>query len=75
MAAEEGEEARELRVAGRLGNGAMEGEVLGHRALAAMQRRSMARQRRADRADLRRVARSAARAAASTSTARRSSMT
>src|SRR4030095_7814825 len=36
MAAEEGEEARELTVARSLGDGAMEGEVLGHRALAAL---------------------------------------
>src|ERR1700734_4115665 len=32
VATEESEEARELRVAGRLGDGAMEGEVLGDRA-------------------------------------------
>src|SRR5690349_12504774 len=37
VAAEEGEEARELAVAGGFGNGAMEGEVLGDRAFAALQ--------------------------------------
>src|SRR6185369_13553562 len=38
VAAEEDEEARELRVTGRLGDGAVEGEVLGHGTLALLQR-------------------------------------
>src|SRR6185312_17266070 len=46
VAAEEGEEARELRVAGRLGDGAMEGEVLRHRALPRLQRAIDGAQRR-----------------------------
>src|SRR5258708_49047 len=37
MTAEESQEARELAIAGSLGDGAMKGEILGHRALAAMQ--------------------------------------
>ena len=52
QATEEGEEARELAVAGGLGDGAMEGEILGHRALAAMERALDAAPRRADGADL-----------------------
>lgn len=52
QAAEEGKEARELRVAGSFGDGAMEGEVLRHRALAAMERPVDATPRRADGADL-----------------------
>ena len=52
MAAEEGEEARELRVAGRLGDGAMEGEVLGDGALAALQRPIDGAPRGADGGDL-----------------------
>src|SRR5882672_12563216 len=52
VAAEKGEEARELAVAGGLGDGAMKGEVLSHRALAALQCAVDGAPRRADRADL-----------------------
>ena len=72
VAAEKGQEARKLPVAGGLGDGAMEREILGDRALAAMQGVVDGAPGAADRGNLpARGARSAARAAASTSTASR----
>jgi hypothetical protein len=67
VAAEKDEEARELRIAGGLGDGAMEGEILSARSIS----RSAARTA----ATCFLVARSAAKPAASASTASLSSMT